>query len=248
MKKRLSLAFTLATVTFGLSLSTSAATKTQCENIARPAGYLTVQTGLIDGRCPTGKAVKYSTPSDGLSILNTQELNTITPRYVVTSVTKLSTASTFKISLLKDNIIACTMPTVTIYNYFSLPYGAIGACRYNEGTGMANSVQFYQFMYVEIARPAGRAGNLRVSLNSKFTGPALNYAIRATSKLNGGSRTVVSTGYVKSGSYTLKDLAPDMVKDAEAGANFNFEVELFESTTSVAKYSIEATGQEMTKN
>lgn len=248
MKKRLALAFTLATVTFGASLPTSAATKTQCENIARPAGYLTVQTGLIDGKCPTARAVKYSTPNDGLSILFTQELNTISPRYVVTSVTNLGTASTFKISLLKDNMIACTMPTVTIYNYFSQPNGAIGACRYNEGAGMGNSVKFLQFMYVEIARPAGKPGNLRVSLNSKFTGPALNYAIRVTSKLNGGSRTVVTTGYLQSGSYTLKDLVPDMVADAKAGANFDFEVELFQATTSVAKYNIQATGQEMTMN
>jgi len=58
----------------------------------------------------------------------------------------------------------------------------------------------------------------------------------------------MKTGFLKSGSYKLKDLVPDMVDDAKAGANFDFEVELFQATTSRAKYTIQATGQEMTMN
>lgn len=248
MKKRLALVFALAAATIGLSLPTSAATKTQCENIARPPGYLTVEINIANGSCPTRRAVRYSTPSNGLTILRPVELPTISPDYVVTNVIGFAGSWSFKISLLADKMVACTMPNITKYNYFTKPYANIPACRYTESASVGNSVTYHQFMYVELARPAAKPGNLRVSLNSNFTGPSLNYAIRVTSKLNGGSRTVMTTGYTKSGSYLLKDLAPDMVADARAGAEFVLEVELFQAATSVSKYSIQATGQELIMN
>lgn len=248
MKKRLALAFALATSILGLSQPTFAATKLQCENIGRPPGYLTVEVNIPDGSCITGRSVRYSTPSDGLSILKPQELLTVSPPYVVTTVNGFAGTWSFKISLLRDKLVACTMPTNSIYNYFSQPAGNVGSCRYNESANVANSVTHHQFMYVELARPAGKPGNLRVNLNTLFTGPGLNYAIRVTSKLNGGARTVMTTGYTKSGSYQLKTLAPDMVADAKAGADFVFEVELFQMSTSVSKYSIQATGQELIMN
>lgn len=248
MKKHLALAFALAASTLGLSLPASAATKVQCENIARPAGYLTTEVNILDGSCLTGRAIRYSTPSNGLTIIRPAELPTISPAYVITTVNKFGNASTFRITLLGDRLIACTMPTIVQYDYFTIPYQNIPNCRYNEPITQANSVTYHQYMFVEFARPAGKPGNLRVSLNSQYRGSGLNYVIRVTSRLNGGARTVMKTGFVKSGSYQLKDLVPDMVSDAASGANFTFEVELFVGVQTVSKYSIQATGQELIMN
>lgn len=248
MKKRLALLFTLGASILGLAQPALAATKLQCENIARPAGYLTTEVDILNGSCLTRRAIRYSTPSNGLTIIRPAELPTISPAYVVTTVNKLGTAATFKITRLADRLVACTMPTIVQYDYFTIPYQNIPSCRYNEPANQPNSVTYYQYMFVELARPAAKPGNLRVSLSSQYKGSGLNYAIRITERFNGGTSTVMKTGFTKSGSYQLKDLVPDMVRDAAAGANFTFEVELFVGLQSVSKYSIQATGQEMTMN
>lgn len=247
MKKRLALVFALTAATTGLSLPASSGEIIQCENIARPPGYLTVEQGISTGNCPTRRAVRFSTPYEGLIIEKPPELVTVDPRYVVTRVLKVGSSDKFQISPLIDGIIGCAFLPFDAYNYFTRP-AASSVCRVNAGSTSDNAIQYRQYMYVELARPAGRAGNLRVSINQSLTSPTVYYAIRTTSRLNGGSRTVLKTPITKSGAFQLADLAPDMVADARAGASFVFEVEMFMLSKSVSMYSIQATGQEMLKN
>ncbi|MGP0174964.1 hypothetical protein ACSVIJ_24195 [Pseudomonas sp. NCHU5208] len=247
MTKRLALIFALVSATAGLSLPASAREIIQCENIGRPPGYLTVESGISVSNCPTRRAVRFSTPYEGLAIEKPPELVTVEPRYVVTKVFKLGNTQTFQISPLVDGIIGCSFVPYDAYNYFTRPADASG-CSVTPGSTSSNAIRYYQYMYVELARPAGQAGNLRVSINKNMTSPTLYYAIRTTSRLNGGTRTVMKTALTKSGSYQLADLAPDMVADARAGASFVFEVEMFMLSKSVSMYSIQATGQEMLKN
>lgn len=247
MKMRSVQVFALAAVTLGLSLPSLAREITQCENISRPAGYLTVEAKIPSAICPTRRAYRFSTPYEGMTILNAPELATVEPRYVATRVNKLGTNLTFQIAPLVDGIIGCAFPPFAAYNYFTKPADYSG-CNVTAGSTSSNAIRYYQYMFVELARPAGKAGILRVSVNKDVTSPTVYYAIRTTSRLNGGTRTVMKTGITKSDSYHLADVAPDMVADAKAGANFVFEVEMFMLSKSVAMYSIQATGQEMLKN
>lgn len=248
MKLNRVLFFTTALTALGASQSSMADTITQCESLARPAGYLTVQANIQSGGCPTRYVKRYSTPETGLAIIDPTELLTVSPRYVVTRVNKIGPVDAqFIITELTDNLIACTMPDIIAYNFFTESNGIAGVCRYNEPSGTPNSVRFLQRMYVEIAKPAGSPGQLRVSLNSRNPN-AVNYVVRITSELNGGSRTIMKSGNTKSAVFLLRDLAPELIADAQAGANFTFEVELFQGVASVSKYSVKATGKEMLMN
>lgn len=226
----------------------SAATKTQCDNISRPAGYVTVESGILDSSCPTRRAVRYQTPSPGMWIPKPQELHGWEPPYVVTSVRGAGSTESFHIQLAKDGLTACAAPPIRPYNFFTKPNGTIAGCPSTSSPSVGNSVKFYQHMWVELAKPVGKPGVLRVNLNSNWTAPARNYAVKTTSHLNGGSQTVMKTGLTSTSSFELKDVAPGFVADAKQGAYFTFVVELFQGSTSMSKYSITATGQEMIKN
>lgn len=248
MKVRLFACMAIGAATLVSSVTASAATITQCENISRPAGYLTVETAIPHGGCPTRKAIRYRTPENGLVITHPVQLLDVSPAFVVTRANdQFGFTPTYEISQLVDGIVACTMPSITRFDYFTKPAGNIGSCS-RTSPNLANAVKYYQHMYVEIARPAGQPGNLRVSLNKNFTGPAINYAIRITSRLHGGTKTVMKTGFTASGSYLLKTLVPEYVADAQAGASFTFDVRLFQASQLISEYSLQATGQEMLKN
>lgn len=248
MKVRLFTCMAIGAAALAASFTASAATITQCENISRPAGYLTVEFNIANGSCPTRKAIRYRTPEKGLVITHPVQLLDVSPAFVVTRANEqLGTTPTYQISELVDGVVACTMPTVTRFDFFSKPAGKVGSCTKTDPS-IDNAVKFHQHMFVEIARPAGKAGNLRVSLNQNFTGPGLNYAIRITSRLHGGTKTVMKTGFTASGSYLLQTLAPEYVADAQAGANFTFDVRLFQASKLLSEYSLQATGQEMLKN
>jgi hypothetical protein len=238
----------LASVVFAGATAANAATKTQCENISRPAGYVTIESGIVNGSCPTGRAVKYQTPEPGMWIPKPQELHDWQPPYVVTSVTKVGSIEKYQIQLAKDGLAACAAPPIRPYNFFTKPNGTIAGCPSTSSPSVGNSVKFYQHMWVELARPVGKPGELRVNLNTNWTAPSRNYVVKTTSHLNGGSQTVMKSGLTTTNSFQLKDVAPDFVADAKQGANFTFVVELFQGSTSMSKYSISATGQEMIKN
>lgn len=248
MSMRLLARLALVSVSVFAASAASAATKVQCENISRPAGYVTIESGILNGSCPTRRAVKYQTPEPGLWIPKPQELHGWEPPYVVTSVRKVGTIEQYQIQLATDGLAACAAPPIRPYNFFTKPNGTIGGCPSTSSPSVGNSVKFYQHMWVELARPVGKPGELRVRLNSNWTAPSRNYAVKTTSHLNGGSQTVMKTGLTTTKNFLLKDVAPDFVADAKQGANFTFVVELFQGSTSMAKYSITATGQEMIKN
>ena len=248
MKTRMVARLAIISAAMGVAATATAATKTQCENISRPAGYLTVQEAIPTGGCPTGKAIKYETPYSGMTIPKPQELHGWEPPYVVTSVTKIGTIQQYKIELLKDGMVGCAAPPIRPYNFFTKDNGTVAGCSVTSSPGVSNSVKFFQHMFVELARPVGKPGELRVNLSTNWTAPSRNYAIKTTSYLNGGNSTVMKTGLTTTGQFQLKDIAPNFVNDAKQGANFTFVVELFQGTTSMASYSITATGKEMIQN
>lgn len=226
---------------------TFAATKTLCENIVRPDGYLTVQVDILNGSCPTGKAIKYSTPSNGLVILKGNQLQGLVPPYAGVSVTTQGSVTKTKIMAVVDGLVACASPPVRPYQFFHKPATKMASCPMT-GPDVGNSVKYHQHMWVELAKPAGKPGVVRVNLNTNWTAPARNYAIKVTSNLHGGTTNAMKTGLTASGSYTLQQIAPDLVAQAKQGATFTFTVELFQASTSISRYSIQATGQEMIKN
>lgn len=227
-----------------IALPANAATKTQCENIARPAGYLTVETRIPHSGCPTRYANKYSTPAKGVAILYPLELETISPPFLITTVNQTINSKNYIIGPVFDGMIACSVGPFRPYNYFSVSYRMIPNCEKNINQ-LPNSVEIGKIMYTEIARPSGRMGEVRVRINPKNPERALTYAVHTTSVLHGGRTTVGKTLLSGSNSYTLKDLAPEFVDAARQGATFTFLIEAFTGKISVASETLTATGAEM---
>ena len=244
--------FSSLTLAVGLVISSGqvlAATKTVCSNVnLQASGYLITQTDIPMGNCPTKKGTTWSTPKNGLVILMPQQLQGLNPPYaVVKHDAPTGAKGRYTIKEVVDGLVACASPVLRPYGFFTKGYGKIGGCPAT-GPDVNNAITYYQHMWVELAKPAGKPGELRVKLNTKYTGQARYYAITTTSSLHGGKTTLVKTPLKTTKTYTLKELGSDFVSQAKQGATFSFKVEAFEGGVSVAKYTVAATGQEMIKN
>lgn len=229
--------------------SAAADTKTVCNNLNLvSSGYLLVEKNIIMGKCPTGKGSTWSTPYDGLVILHSEQLIDFNPPYaVVTRDGAFGAQPKYIIKAVKDGLSACVTPVVRPYGFFTLGDGNSSSCG-SVSPDMNNRLTYNQHMWVELARPAGKPGELRVKLNSKYKGPGRYYAITTTSTLHGGTTSFVKTPLQQGKSYSIKELGPEFASQAKQGATFSFKVEAFVGPKSVAKYTLKATGKEMIKN
>jgi hypothetical protein len=226
------------------SLQAQADTITQCENISRPSGYLTIETDIVNGSCLTKKAVRYATPYQGMWILKPQELPSFSnPWWAVTTVEETIASSKFRISQVTDGTIACAIGSQVSSNYFVTPNGSIPNCSHKY-TGVGNSIKYGQIVYVDLIT-SNNPGKLKVTLNPQNPDKSLNYVIRTSANLNGNITTVSKTGINTSGQYTLNTLAPSLLFQAQKGANFTFQIEVFSGTKPVASSTVSATGQQM---
>lgn len=225
-------------------------TKTVCDNLnLRGQGYLLIEEGIIAGSaCPTGKYARWATPYNGLVIIAGNQLDGLNPPYAGVRVDAVpGKQSRVTIKQVVDGLVACSAPVIRPYGFFTKPYGRIGICNQPHST-VPDSVTYYQHVWVEVARPAGKPGELRVKLNNNYVGAGRNYAITTTSNLHGGTTTVIKNALTASKNYTIGELGPDFLAQAKQGATFTFKVEVFEGITSSARYTLTATGQEMVKN
>lgn len=228
----------------------SADTKTVCSNVnLRGQGYLLIEEGIIAGSaCPTGKYSKWSTPYNGLVIVAGHQLEGLNPPYAGVKLDPFAgRPARITIKQVVDGLVACSAPVIRPYGFFTKPYGRIGICDQPHST-VPDSVTYYQHVWVEVARPAGKPGELRVKLNNNYVGVGRNYAITTTSNLHGGTTTILKNALTASKNYTIGELGPDFLAQAKQGATFTFKVEVFEGITSAARYTLTATGQEMVKN
>lgn len=226
-----------------------AGTKTVCSNVNLVAsGYLLIKKNIQMGSCPTGKGSTWSTPKENLVILHSEQLIGFEPPYaVVKRDAMLGAEPRYTIKAVVDGLGGCVTPVIRPYGFFTKGAGSSGACA-PTGPGINNYLKYYQHMWVELAKPAGKPGELRVKLNTSYVGASRNYAITTTSKLHGGTTTYVKSALQTSKTYTLKDLGPEFVSQAKQGATFTFKVEMFLGSQSNSKYTLSATGQEMIKN
>ncbi|MDN3238034.1 hypothetical protein [Pseudomonas sp. WAC2] len=237
------------TITFTgsiLSLEAQADTITQCENISRPSGYLTIEKNILNGTCITKKSIKYATPYQGMWILEPQELSSFSnPWWVVTTVEETIASSSFRISQVVDGIVACAFAAQPPSNYFSIPNGYIPNCSHKyTGVGIGNSVKYEKIFYTDLII-SNNPGKLAVTLNPRNPEQSLNYVIRTTANLNGNITTVSKTGLNTSGQYTLNYLAPSLILQAQKGANFTFQIEVFTGVKPIASSTVSATGLQM---
>ncbi|MBD9416700.1 hypothetical protein IB234_19220 [Pseudomonas sp. PDM16] len=227
----------------------SADTKVVCENLnLRGQGYLLIEDGIIAGSsCPNGKYARWSTPYNGLVIIAAHQLEGLIPPYAGVKVQAVpGKQSKVTIKQVVDGLVACSAPVVRPAGFFTKPYGRLNIC--NQSGTVPDSVTYYQHVWVELARPAGKPGELRVKLNSNYVGVGRNYTITTTSSLHGGTTTIIKNALTASKNYTIGELGPDFLAQAKQGATFTFKVELFEGIASAARYTMTATGQEMVKN
>lgn len=232
------------------AINAQAATQTLCETIARPAGYLSVQADIPNSRCPTGKAIKWSTPSDGLAILLAPQLDDITPPYRVTRVNKngANQLQSLTIAQVKDGGTFCSIRSVP-YNFFSVVGGFLSNCNTSGTSTLPNTWKLYKVFEPSLVVPAsGNAAKVSVAINSRLSKPTLNYVVRTTANLNGQVTTISQPGFTQSGQYTLKQLAPSLVEKAEQGASFSFQVVVFDGPTAIADGTTTATGAQMIGN
>lgn len=231
------------------AINAQAATQTLCETIARPAGYLSVEINIPNSRCPTGKSIKWATPSNGLTILQPTQLEGMTPPYRVNRVNQngANQIVNYGIGQVTNGGTFCVIGSEP-YNFFTEVGGYNGACR--EGSSsIPNTRKFYQTVETSLAVPtSGAAAKVVVALNAKLSKPALNYAVRTTANLNGQLTTVSQPGFTKSGQYTLKQVAPSLVEKAEQGASFSFQVVVFDGPTAIADSTTTASGAQLIGN
>lgn len=226
------------------SLQAQADTITQCENISRPSGYLTIETDILNGSCLTKKAVRYATPYQGMWILKPQELPSFSnPWWAVTTVEETIASSKFRISQVTDGTIACAIGSQVSSNYFVTPNGSIPNCSHKY-TGVGNSIKYGQIVYTDLIT-SNNPGKLKVTLNPQNPDKSLNYVIRTTANLNGNLTTVSKTGLNTSGQYTLNDLAPSLAFQAIKGASFTFQIEVFTGAKPIASSTVSATNLQM---
>lgn len=91
---------------------------------------------------------------------------------MVTSVNTAGTIQLYQIQLAKDGLAACAAPPIRPYNFFTKPNGTIAGCSSTSSPSVGNSVKFYPHMWVELARPVGKPGELRVNPNTNWTASA----------------------------------------------------------------------------
>ena len=225
--------------------SAKADTIQQCENIGRPANYLTVQTNIADLSCYTKKAIRYSTPAQGLTILKPQELSSFKlPYWAVTTVNESASGDSFVINQVRDGLEACVDGPRPSYDYFSVANGKTPNCgRLSQSTG--NSVKYGKVFFLSVisGSPVDR---LSVQLNSgNPSASVVNYIVRTTATLNGNTTSVSKQGYTTNGVFRLEDVAPSLVSQAQQGASIKFEVEVFAGQTSVSKESVTIAGSRL---
>lgn len=247
-KKYLALAAVTLASAVG-AINAQAATQTLCETIARPAGYLSVEINIPNSRCPTGKAIKWATPSNGLAILQATQLEGMTPPFRVNRVNLNGANQIISVGIAEvtNGGTFCAIGSVP-YNFFMEAGGYIGACK--EGSSsIPNSRKFYQVFETSVDVPAsGAAAKVNVAINARLSKPSLNYVVRTSANLNGQVTTVNQPGFTGSGQYTLKQLAPSLVEKAEQGASFSFQVVVFDGPTAIADGTTTATGAQLIGN
>lgn len=225
--------------------SAKADTIQQCENIGRPANYLTVQTNVDDLSCYTKKAIRYSTPAQGLTILKPQELSSFKlPYWAVTTVNESAAGNSYIINQVRDGLVACADGPRPSYDYFSVANGKIGNCGHlSESVG--NSVRYGKVFFLTI-NTTDSVNRVSVQLNSSNpSASVLNYIVRTTATLNGNTSSASKQGYTTNGIFRLEDVAPSLVSQAQQGASFRFEVEVFAGQTSVSKETVTADGSRL---
>ncbi|WAD26665.1 hypothetical protein OS670_20065 [Pseudomonadaceae bacterium T75] len=238
------LALAALAVAGAASLHTSVAmadTVVQCNNISRPAGYLTVETDIPNPTCVTYKANKYQTPQNGLTIVYPAELPTLDAQFGVTSVTGTMYSPRYVIGQIVDKGVYCAYK-MSSYNYVAVSNGYLGVCA--GGSGVPNSVKMHKLLKAEVKGSAGSPAKLTINLNPAVSG-TFNYAVRTTATLNGASTKVVKTGLTGNKGYTLSELAPTLVTKAQQGATFSFETEVFGGPNSMAMETVTATGAQL---
>lgn len=229
------------------SLHTSAAMAAQivqCNNISRPAGYLTVETEIPYAGCVTSKATKYQTPVNGLAIMYPAELPLISEQFGVSSVTGTSISPRYVINRIVDKGVYCAY-RMNSYNYVAISNGYLGTCA--GSPGVANTVKLHKLLKAEVKVSSGSPAKLTINLNPAVGG-VFNYAVRTTATLNGVPTKVVKTGLTGNKGYTLSELAPALVTQAQQGATFSFETEVFGGPTSLAMETVTATGAQLIGN
>lgn len=212
------------------SVASQAATITQCANLARPAGYLTVQTGIPSSCSTTRMSTKYETPRDGLRIRSWSELQTLPEPWGVTTIEGVNPNYYYTIKAAREGLQVCALFPPP-YNWVSKKAGITGSC--GQVSNFSDSVTWHKIFTSSVSKASSGAPSLSVVLNPAI--PNLyNYAVRTTATLNGASTTVVKTGLTGTGTYGLSVLAPSLVSQVAKGASFTFQIDMFNQQTKVA--------------
>ena len=249
IKKKSLILGALALASAVSALSAQAESRIQCSNIATPPGFLLVEERIPASKCASGFQVKVETPRNGLAILLTPQLVNLPGKpYRATSVLGPSSAQRFVINEVVNGNLYCDLQPAP-YNFMSQPAVASdGSCGIVNGLD-SKRVRMYEVFTPTLEVPAsGGPARVKVALNSRLNVSGYNYAVRTTASLNGGSTTVVKTGLTGNGSYRLSDLAPTLVSQANQGASFSFEIEVFSGIQSASKKTVTATGAQLIGN
>lgn len=212
------------------SVASQAATKTQCSNLARPAGYLTVQTGIPSSCSTTGMSTKYETPREGLKIKHWSELQTLGEPWGVTTIEGTNPNYAYTIKAAREGLQVCALFSPP-YNWTSKKAGITGSC--GQVSNFSDSVIWHKIFTSSVSAASSGAPSLRVVINPVIAN-IYNYAVRTTATLNGASTTVVKTGLTGTGTHSLSDLAPNLVSQVAKGATFSFQIDMFNQQTKVA--------------
>jgi len=219
------------------SMASQAATKMQCANLAKPAGYLTVETGIPGPGCKgTNLMNKYQTPSEGLTILSYIQLTELSEPWAVKRIDGIAPNLRYVIGKVQNGFQFCTIQNAP-YNFVAAPNGLMAGC--GNAINGENSVKLYKIFTPSVTTVGSGKTAVRVVMNPAIN-DNYNYAIRTTATLNGASTTVVKTGLSGSEYHRLRDIAPDLVKQAEQGASFSFQIDMFSGLTKVADEAVTA--------